>query len=180
MRSIGRPLALLVLFAWPGVRDAEAGPYTMEKAVFSGGQTSSVAVGYSLTGGAGQPLVLASAGGSYQLQSGFWPLPGPGTSDVPEEVTPLVTGQLRSAPNPFSGRAGISFQLGAPGHVSLEIFDLRGARVRTLVDRRLDAGRYQLPWDGRDVGGAALPAGVYWIQFLSGGTRERSRIVRLP
>jgi hypothetical protein len=180
MRSIGRPLALLVLLACSGVQGAAAGPYSMDRAVFSGGQKSSVAVGYSLTGGVGQPLVLSSSGGSYQLQSGFWPLPGPGTSDVPDEVTPLVTGRLRSAPNPFSGSAGITFQLGAPGHVSLEIFDLRGARVRTLVDRRMDAGRYQLPWDGRDGDGAALPAGVYWIQFLSGGTRERSRIVRLP
>lgn len=180
MRSPCSPLALLVLLACPGVRGAEAGPYTMDKVAFSGGQTSSVAVGYSLTGGAGQPLVASSSGGSYQLQSGFWALPNQGTTDIPDEVTPLVTGRLRSSPNPFSGRAGITFQLGSPGHVSLEIFDVRGARVRTLVDRRMDAGRYQLPWDGRDGDGAALPAGVYWIQFLSGGTRERSRIVRLP
>jgi hypothetical protein len=183
MRTISIPLALLALFAlvaWPVGRGATAGPYTMDLVAFSGGQASAVAVGYSLTGGAGQPLVQSSSGGSYQLQSGFWALPARGTTDIPDVVAPLVTGRLRSAPNPFSSQAGISFELAAPARVGVEVFDLRGARVCTLLERSMDAGRYHLQWDGRDGGGATVPAGVYWVQFVSGGTRERSRIVRLP
>jgi len=181
MRPIPRLLALLVLFlCCRGVPGATAGPYTADRVVFSGGQSSSVAVGYRLTGGAGQPLVTSSGGGAYALQSGFWALPPASTTEVPAAGGPLVTRLVHSGPNPFTSRAEIAFELAAPQRVSIEVFDLRGARVRTLVDRAMDPGRYRLPWDGRDADGAAVPAGVYWIQFLAGGTRQGSRIVRLP
>jgi len=175
-------LALLPLFALAVLAGgvASAGPYSMDHVAIGGGQTSSVAGSYSLAGGVGDAFVLSSAGGPYTLQAGFWALPFTSTTDVPDATVPLVTGRLRHGPNPFSARADIGFELATAQAVSLAIFDLRGARVRTLLDGHRDAGRYQVPWDGRDADGVVVPAGVYWVQFTSGATRERSRIVRIP
>lgn len=181
MRSIRilPPLALLAILA--GARPAGAGPYTMDRVAFGNGQTAAVAGSYRLTGGAGVPLMQRATGGPYVLQSGFWALPGSSTTDVPSATDPIVrTGLLRSAPNPFAAQTQLAFELEAARHVSLDVFDIRGARVRALLDRTLDPGRYQLQWDGRAEDGAVVPAGIYWIQFQSGSTRERSRVVRLP
>ena len=55
--------------------------------------------------------------------------------------------------------------------VTLALFAANGARLRTIVDGTLPAGRHALAWDGRDERGARLPAGVYWARLQAG---ERS------
>jgi|SRR5215831_10518722 len=173
-------LPALVALVMTGASVTRAGPYSMDRVTIGGGQTAAVAGGYSLTGGIGGVLERSSAGGPYALQAGFWALPPSGNVGVPVEQEPLVTGRLRGGPNPFSSRAEIAFELAARQNASLEIYDLRGARVRTLIDGPMDPGRYHVPWDGRDAAGASVPAGIYWLQFVSGSARERTRIVRLP
>jgi hypothetical protein len=177
-----RPLVSLPLlvFACCAALPAFAGPYSMDHVAFGGGQSTAVAGTYVLTGGVAAASSASASGGPYSLRSGFWALPAGSTTDVPDVVLPPVTGRLRSAPNPFSSRTRVSFELATASHVELGVFDLRGARVRTLVDRAMDAGRYELGWDGRDESGAALPAGIYWLRFDAGTTRRSARIVRLP
>src|SRR5262245_4493047 len=179
MRSI-HALPVLLALVVTSASVTRAGPYSMDRVAIGGGQTAAVAGSYSLTGGTGAVLVRSSDGGPYSLQAGFWALPTSNTTDVAPATEPLVTGRLRGGPNPFSGRAEIDFQLAVRQGMKLEVFDLRGARVRTLVDGPMDPGRYHVQWDGRDAGGASVPAGIYWLQFASGRTRERTRIVRLP
>jgi hypothetical protein len=184
MRSIRGFSAVLLFTLLAGSRLALAGPYTMDRFAFGNSARVSVAGSYQLTGGAGMPLVQRSSGGvggAYVLQSGFWAFPPSASTGAPPLTNPPAnTGLLYSAPNPFVGRTSIAFELNAARHVSLAIFDLRGARIRTLVERSLEAGRYRMEWDGHSEDGTVVPAGIYWVQFQSGGTRERSRIVRLP
>jgi hypothetical protein len=179
MRSIKIVAVLLAAVAW--VRPASAGPYTMDYFAFGSAQTVAVAGGYQLTGGAGPSAVQFSSGGSYALQSGFWALPGSGgTVAAPAPSAPLRTALLGSVPNPFATQTNLAFELDAARPVSLGVFDLHGARVRTLLQETLPAGRHRLSWDGHADNGSVVPAGIYWVQFQSGGTRQSSRIVRLP
>ncbi len=75
-------------------------------------------------------------------------------------------------PNPFNPSTTISFDIpGGPGDhrsTNLSIYDLRGRRIRTLVDRDLEAGRHQVVWDGRDEQGRSIAAGVYIYTLASG------------
>jgi len=71
-------------------------------------------------------------------------------------------------PNPFNPSTIIRFTI--PGEIGtrLEIFDMRGRRVRTLLEERLTAGTHEVFWDGRDGGGGLLPSGVYLIRCRAG------------
>jgi len=94
-------------------------------------------------------------------------------------LAPLETGLQQVAPSPFRFTASVAFALAAPAPVRVEVFDLRGATVRTLLDGFRPAGRHRIDWDGRDGDGNALAGGVYWIRFSTPDHRELRKIVRL-
>ncbi len=70
--------------------------------------------------------------------------------------------RLSNHPNPFNPATTIIYEVpAAAGRVSLEIYDLRGQHVRTLVRGRLEAGVRTVKWAGDDAAGRAVAAGVY-------------------
>jgi len=64
-------------------------------------------------------------------------------------------------PNPSSGHTAIEFRVAEPGPVAIEVFDITGRRVATLVDREMAPGTYEVTWDGRSTSGRRLASGVY-------------------
>lgn len=64
-------------------------------------------------------------------------------------------------PNPFNPETTIKYQLPHAAEVKLEIFNLLGQRVATLVEKRQPAGYYTAQWDGRDSAGTYVASGVY-------------------
>ena len=81
------------------------------------------------------------------------------------QVLPASTTLLQNYPNPFNPSTIIPFSIGehdgSSSLVQLEIFNLLGQRVRTLVDGRMRPGAYVIAWDGRDRGGHAAASGIY-------------------
>lgn len=84
-----------------------------------------------------------------------------------------------ATPSPAHGATTLRYGLPASGRVSLAIFDVRGARVRTLVDEVQRAGSHTRVWDGRDDEGRSVPAGVYFSRLQHGGRQAEGRIVML-
>lgn len=82
-------------------------------------------------------------------------------------------------PNPVASRATVRFGLPRAGHVTLEVFDVGGARVRTLVDDDRPAGQHAVTWDGRDASGGRARAGAYFVRLSHGGREARQRLVLL-
>lgn len=85
------------------------------------------------------------------------------------------------AATPREGAPGTDLRLVTPqaGHVSLEVFDLAGRRVRTLETGVREAGSWVVPWDGRDAGGRSVASGVYFARFATdAGTSVRKIVVR--
>ena len=80
-------------------------------------------------------------------------------------------------PNPFNPSTVIPYQLPASGHVRLEVFNVLGQRLATLVDEEQSAGAYTAPWDATDAAGRAVGAGVYIYRLSSGGQTESRRMV---
>ena len=80
-------------------------------------------------------------------------------------------------PNPFNPSTVIPYQLSAAGHVRLEVFNILGQRLATLVDAERSAGTYTAQWDGTDAAGRAVGAGVYIYRLSSGGMTESRRMV---
>ena len=71
-------------------------------------------------------------------------------------------------PNPFNPSTTISYFLPERRSVHLEVFDLLGRRVKTLVNGEVGAGRHRVVWDGTDAGGAHTAGGVYLYRLQAG------------
>ncbi len=68
-------------------------------------------------------------------------------------------------PNPSRGRVGLRFLLPAGGAVRLEVYDVSGRRVKTLVSRELGPGEHEAAWEGRDEAGRVVGAGLYFARL---------------
>jgi hypothetical protein len=104
--------------------------------------------------------------------------------NVINEVTPHVGGGLVTAlhpaqPNPFNPTTTLSFDLAARGHVQLEVYDVMGRRVRTLVNEVRDAGRYQLMWDGKNSAGRSVASGLYFARMEAEGFTATEKMTLL-
>jgi flagellar hook assembly protein FlgD len=83
-------------------------------------------------------------------------------------------------PNPFNSQTTISFTLAEAQGVSLRIYDLKGAVVRTLLDGSvLPADSHDAVWDGRDDGGLDVAAGVYFYRLEAGGADVTKKMTLL-
>jgi hypothetical protein len=86
----------------------------------------------------------------------------------------LALGQ--NYPNPFNAGTRIDFSVHQAGDVKLEIFNVLGQRVVTLVEGHLKPGNYQLAWDGTDGVGNAVPSGTYLYRLKAGNLIESKRM----
>mgnify|MGYP002630245025 CR=1 FL=1 len=93
-------------------------------------------------------------------------LGGAVTFEAPELIT-YTTALAAPQPNPFNPKTKLSFTLRSAGHAELVVFDLRGARVRTLVAGTLDVGRHEVSWLGVDDHGRSVASGVYFARLVS-------------
>jgi Zn-dependent metalloprotease len=83
----------------------------------------------------------------------------------------LALGQ--NYPNPFNPATNISFSLPQQSQVRLEVFDILGRSVTTLINKELNAGSYSAIWAGDDRSGAQVSSGVYFYRLTTEqGTRQ--------
>ncbi|MBC7185802.1 MAG: hypothetical protein H5U38_02090 [Calditrichaeota bacterium] len=97
--------------------------------------------------------------------------------DEPATGGPARFALLSSHPNPFLARTVIRYAVAVPGRVRLEVVNVLGQRVRTLVDRPETPGAYQVGWDGRDEQGSDLPGGVYLCRLVAGSWAATWKLV---
>ena len=113
----------------------------------------------------------AAPGGASADESGYFAL---SFGALPGSVLPQRFELGLNYPNPFNPSTVIPYQLPAPMHVRLEVFNLLGQRIATLVDQERPAGFHTAVWDATDAAGEAVSAGVY-LYRLSGDGAQRSR-----
>ena len=71
-------------------------------------------------------------------------------------------------PNPFNSSTTLRYRIEEPGRVRLEVFDVQGQKVKTLVDGYVGSGVYQVEWDGTDASGKPVATGVYLARLQKG------------
>ncbi len=97
---------------------------------------------------------------------------GDGAETVLFESEPLTipvlhTMLLPNIPNPFNPSTKIMFSLSSPGQVRLDIHDLAGRRVRSLVNGHLSSGPHDIIWNGRHEDGSRLGSGSYLLRLTT-------------
>jgi hypothetical protein len=96
-----------------------------------------------------------------------------------EDVAPETFGLHQNVPNPFSSSTTIRFSLATQGRVTLEVFDVTGRSVSTLVDGVEHAGPHSVAWSGQDRAGRDLPAGVYFYRLTRGNRQITHKMLLL-
>jgi hypothetical protein len=93
---------------------------------------------------------------------------------------PGTTWLARPWPNPARGAFDVRYGLARKGRVTLVVMDAQGRRVRTIADGARPAGDGTLRWDARDESGAAVGAGLYWLDLRAGSQHlvQRFALVR--
>ena len=112
-------------------------------------------------------------------------------NEIPEGIT-YVMGLESNFPNPFNPDTTIEFSLSSgegsnnslssgegrgEGHVNITIYNIRGQRVKTLVNDHLPAGRHSVVWNGRDDNGRTVSSGIYFYRMTAGEFSETRRML---
>lgn len=82
-------------------------------------------------------------------------------------------------PNPFNPETNIEFQVPRASQVDIEIYNILGRKVKTLVAGYKEAGFYTTHWDGTNENGAAVPSGVYFYRMTAGDYTVAKKMVML-
>jgi len=86
---------------------------------------------------------------------------------------------LAAEPNPTMDAAKVRFTVPRPMTVELALYDLSGALVRRLARGPLLAGEHQADWDGRDDGGRAASAGLYFLRLSADRPLRQMKLVKI-
>ncbi len=91
--------------------------------------------------------------------------------DQPDPIIPNRITLEQNYPNPFNAETVISYQLTVSSEIELNIFNVLGQKVQTLVNRRQKAGSYRVTWDA-----TRFPSGLYFYQLK---TDEHSEVRKM-
>lgn len=101
-------------------------------------------------------------------------------TDVQDELPTVVTRRLeQNQPNPFNPSTTISYTLTRAEPVRLQIFDLSGRLVRTLVDEWTVEGTHAVIWHGLDASGRQAASGIYLYRIQTPSFVETRSMVLL-
>ena len=98
-------------------------------------------------------------------------------SDFDVEIEPIRSQLIGNYPNPFNPETTILFSLENEGHVSIDIYNIRGQKVKGLVNENLKSGNHQVIWNGVDDNGRPVSSGVYFYRMNTDAQTSTKRMV---
>jgi immune inhibitor A len=96
-----------------------------------------------------------------------------------DDLLPHFYGLEQNYPNPFNPETKIEYRLKKDGWVKLEIFNVLGQKIRTLVDSYKEKGRNVIVWNGTDQEGRSLPSGIYFYRISTDKFQKTNKMILL-
>ncbi|HOD53908.1 MAG TPA: carboxypeptidase regulatory-like domain-containing protein [Candidatus Cloacimonadota bacterium] len=86
-----------------------------------------------------------------------------------ENIPVIKTGIAGNYPNPFNPSTSINYSIQKETMVSLDIFNIKGQKVKTLLNEVVKSGDHQITWQGRDSSGNTCASGIYFLRMSAEG-----------
>lgn len=93
------------------------------------------------------------------------------------DVAEVTTNLLGNYPNPFNPETAIYYSLKDAGRVSLEIYNLKGQKVKTLINKNQAAGNHSIVWNGKDNNNKSVASGIYFYRIKSGKYSSTKKMI---
>lgn len=87
--------------------------------------------------------------------------------------------KLSNYPNPFNPSTTISFSIPDENRINLTIYNLKGQKVKTLVNDNLDKGNHSVVWNGKDLNNKPVCSGIYLYKIKAGNKGSVKRMILL-
>lgn len=104
------------------------------------------------------------------------------STNIDDEDTmpiPAVTKLFQNYPNPFNGVTNIKYQVSQISNVKLEIYNILGQKIKTLVNQSKSPGYYSVVWNGKNESGHDTNSGIYFMRFNDGNYDEYRKLIFL-
>lgn len=98
------------------------------------------------------------------------PVTGTGVATGSNDLIPLTTALYGNYPNPFNPTTTISYGLNQKSEVTLFVFNVKGQKVKTLINEVQEPGYYNISWNGKDNNEKQVTSGVYFYSIRVGDT----------
>lgn len=114
----------------------------------------------------GEPIINSEiSGGTYSGAIGFLPIAVGGVNIEEEKIQSVMTNVSQNYPNPFNPETTINYSIKKDLNVLIEIYNIKGQKVKTLVDEFRKAGYHSVIWNGKDSGGKPVSSGLYFYRM---------------
>ena len=172
--------AFVVFLLTFGISASAQEGYVQTQCVFSSVPIASSGAGFDAQGTVGEPITGVIPG-VISVSQGFWYPVAAYTSVAPGgtyrfELHP-------NAPNPFNPTTAFMFTVpgsaGVTARARLDLYDVSGRLIVTLVDATLPAGDHSVTWRGQDSNGRPVGSGVYYARLTVGNQTASTRTVLL-
>lgn len=107
-----------------------------------------------------------------QLPSSFIP-------PVQNLSEPLLFNMAQNYPNPFRNCTNFTFQVGKQSYVRIEIFNIKGQLISTLVNGLQNEGEHSITWDGHGIDNREMPSGVYYCRATCGNITTIKKFIKM-
>ena len=100
-----------------------------------------------------------------------------GTSSDDVTVTPTADLLAQNYPNPFNPTTTIAYNMVEDGNVSIEVFNIKGQIVKTLLNEHMTVGDHTLVWNGTDNNNRVVSSGIYFYKMKSGNYSSTKKMI---
>ena len=99
--------------------------------------------------------------------------------NVTDIISYIPISFLKNYPNPFNPETSISFKLNEAGFTRIDIYNVKGEKINTILEESLPIGTHSVEWHGEDANGNASASGVYFYKITVNSNKKIHRMLLL-
>jgi hypothetical protein len=103
----------------------------------------------------------------------------PYTGEVDDAVPTLTTNLKSNYPNPFNPSTTIAFDIAKPGNVKIEVFNIKGQKVKTIANELFEKGSHKVVWNGLDNNSSQVSSGIYFYRMTTDGYSSTKKMIMI-